>query len=96
MTNLVEVTYDQTGKSKSINALGMRAIQSRAYHARDARYLLLKAPPASKKSRTLIFVALDKFHHVSADGSNRVGELIRSIIDKSTAHIIRITLKKRV
>ena len=190
MSNLVEVTYNQTGKSKSTNELGMRAMQSRAYDARDAQYLLLKAPPASGKSRALMFVALDKlinqnikkvivavpeksigasfsttdltsygfyadwnirdkynlciegvkdvekskvesfkkflksdekilicthatlrfaydgldesafdgtllaideFHHVSADGSNRLGELIRSIIEKSTAHIVAMT-----
>ena len=60
MTNLVEVNYEQTGKSKSTNKLGMRAMQSRAYDARDAQYLLLKAPPASGKSRALMFIALDK------------------------------------
>ena len=42
MTNLVEVTYNQTGESKSTNELGMRAMQSRAYDARNAQYLLLK------------------------------------------------------
>ncbi len=187
MTNLVNVTYDQTGESKSTNKLGMRAMQSRAYDARNAQYLLLKAPPASGKSRALMFVALDKlinqgikkvivavpersigasfantdlmrygfyanwevsenynlctdegsrskveafkkflksdekilvcthstlrfaydsldetafdgtllaideFHHVSADGANRLGELIRSVMEKSTAHIVAMT-----
>ena len=60
MTNLIEVTYAQTGKSKSTNNLGMREMQSRAYNAREAQYLLLKAPPASGKSRALMFIALDK------------------------------------
>ncbi len=187
MTNLVEVTYDQTGESKSTNELGMRAMQSRAYDARNAQYLLLKAPPASGKSRALMFIALDKlihqgikkvivavpersigasfsntdlmsygfyanwevskdynlctnegnrskveafkkflksdkkilvcthstlrfaydsldetafdgtllaideFHHVSADGANRLGELIRSVMEKSSAHIVAMT-----
>src|SRR5690606_14505344 len=54
------VTYAQTGKSKSINELGMREMQEKAYDARTARYLLLKAPPASGKSRALMFIALDK------------------------------------
>ena len=187
MPNLVNVSYAQTGKSKSTNALGMRAMQSRAYDARNAQYLLLKAPPASGKSRALMFVALDKlenqgikkvivavpersigssfattdlmrygfytnwevseafnlctssnnkskveafkkflkndekilvcthatlrfaydaldesafdgtllaideFHHVSADGENRLGELLRSMMEKSTAHIVAMT-----
>lgn len=187
MTNLVEVNYDQTGESKSTNEFGMRAMQSRAYDARDAQYLLLKAPPASGKSRALMFIALDKlinqeikkvivavpeksigssftstdlksygfyadwdvkdeynlctsdvdkskvetfkkflksddeilicthatlrfaydgldekafdgtllaideFHHVSADGENRLGELIRSVMEKSTAHMVAMT-----
>jgi superfamily II DNA or RNA helicase len=60
MPNLVNVTYDQTGKSKSINALGMREMQEKAYEGRTAQYLLLKAPPASGKSRALMFIALDK------------------------------------
>ncbi|MGH9553745.1 MAG: DEAD/DEAH box helicase, partial [Terriglobales bacterium] len=38
----------------------MREMQERAYSARDAQYLLLKAPPASGKSRALMFIGLDK------------------------------------
>lgn len=60
MPNLVEVHYEQTGASKSTNEFGMRDMQQRAYEQRDARYLLLKAPPASGKSRALMFIALDK------------------------------------
>lgn len=60
MPNLVHVTYDQTGKSKSTNALGMREMKEKAYEGRTAQYLLLKAPPASGKSRALMFIALDK------------------------------------
>lgn len=185
--NLVEVTYAQTGRSKKINALGMREMQAKAYEARTAKYLLLKAPPASGKSRALMFLALDKlinqgikkvivavpersignsfspseltkygffanwepnqqfnlctpgndkskvqaflkflqsdeqilicthatlrfafeglnekdlddcliavdeFHHVSADGDNRLGEVIRNIMQKSTAQIVAMT-----
>ena len=62
MPNIVEVNYKQTGESTKINKLGMREMQERAYQARDARYLLLKAPPASGKSRALMFLALDKIH----------------------------------
>jgi superfamily II DNA or RNA helicase len=189
MPDLVNVNYNQTGKSKSTNAMGMREMQSRAFESRDANYLLLKAPPASGKSRALMFLALDKlinqgiskvivavpersigssfsqtdlmkdgffanwhlndnynlctpgddgssskvqafhnfidsdekilicthatlrfacdtldetkfnnvllaideFHHVSADINNRLGELLKTIMNKSTAHIIAMT-----
>lgn len=190
MPNIVEVNYHQTGESTVTNPMGMRDMQARAFEARDAQYLLLKAPPASGKSRALMFLALDKlsnqgikkvivavpersigssfdrtdlmrhgffanwepndqynlctpgsdgskskveafhnfmrkpnerilicthatlrfaceeleetvfndtliaideFHHVSADVNNRLGDLLRNIIDKSTAHIIAMT-----
>ncbi len=51
MPNIVEVNYKQTGESTKINKLGMQEMQERAYQARDARYLLLKAPPAKAKLR---------------------------------------------
>jgi superfamily II DNA or RNA helicase len=60
MENLVEVTYHQTGKSKKINKLGMREMQEKAFKANTAQYLLIKAPPASGKSRALMFIALEK------------------------------------
>lgn len=60
MPDFVKVEYNQTGKSKKTNELGMREMQERAYNARTAKYLLIKAPPASGKSRALMFIALDK------------------------------------
>lgn len=185
--NLVEVEYARTGKSKSTDEMGMREMQAKAYKARSAQYLLLKAPPASGKSRALMFIGLDKlvnqgikkvivavpersignsfsptdltkygfftnwelnqkynlctpgsdkskvkafisfleseerilicthatlrfafegiqptdlndcliaideFHHVSADGDNRLGEVMRSIMQKTNAHIVAMT-----
>ncbi len=62
MPNLVEVTYAQTGESTSTNNMGMRPMQERAYDARNSQYLLIKAPPASGKSRALMFIALDKLY----------------------------------
>ncbi len=59
---MVDVTYAQTGKSQNTNALGMREMQAKAYEQREAQYLLLKAPPASGKSRALMFIALDKLN----------------------------------
>lgn len=187
MPDFVKVEYNQTGKSKKTNELGMREMQERAYNARSAKYLLIKAPPASGKSRALMFIALDKlknqgikkaivavpeksigasfnstqltdygffadwtvnpkynlctsgsdsskikafldflesdeqilicthatlrfafegldekklndtliaideFHHVSADGDNRLGEVMKNIMAKSNAHIVAMT-----
>jgi superfamily II DNA or RNA helicase len=189
MPNLVDVSYAQTGQSSKTNEYGMREMQAKAFQARNDQYLLLKAPPASGKSRALMFIALDKlinqgvkkvivavpersiggsfektelskygfysdwvpndlynlctpgmdggsskveafkkfmgneekilicthatlrfafeqlptesfnnvllaideFHHVSADGENRLGELLRLIMNKSTAHIVAMT-----
>lgn len=58
--NTVAVAYHQTGKSTTTNSLGMREMQARVYEKRNSQYLLVKAPPASGKSRALMFVALDK------------------------------------
>ena len=69
MTNIVEVTYGQTGDSKKTNAQGMREMQEKAFAARAEQYLLLKAPPASGKSRALMFIALDKLEN---QGINKV------------------------
>lgn len=189
MPDIVHLTYAQTGESSQVNAYGMREMQEKAFQARDAQYLLLKAPPASGKSRALMFVALDKlinqglkkvivavpeksiggsfgranlteygffsdwepnpiynlctpgldgskskvqafknfigndekilicthatlrfafeeldnshfnntllaideFHHVSADGDSRLGELLRSVMQNSNAHIVAMT-----
>ena len=60
MPNIYEGTYAQTGQSKVENNMGMRAMQSKAFEARDSQYILLKAPPASGKSRALMFLGLDK------------------------------------
>ncbi len=187
MQDIVHVTYNQTGKSKSTNELGMREMQQKAFEARTAQYLLIKAPPASGKSRALMFIGLDKlmnqnlkkvivavpersigssfaktelkkygffanwepnprynlctpgiekskvtaflnflesneqilicthatlrfafdaidekqlndcllaideFHHVSVDGDNRLGMVLSSIMEKSTAHVVAMT-----
>ena len=63
MPDIIEVSYNQTGKSTAINAMGMREMQAKAYDCRNAKYLLLKAPPASGKSRALMYIALDKLQN---------------------------------
>ena len=172
MTELLHVEYAQTGKSTQQNTMGMREMQARAYAAKDAQHLLLKAPPASGKSRALMFLALeisiggsfanaplskfgffadwhidarynlctggqkdkaekllaflkdptakyllcthatvrfafeqadsartfdntliaiDEFHHTSAEDGNRLGAMVDSLIHHSTAHLVAMT-----
>lgn len=62
MPDIVHLTYARTGRSTATGTMGMREMQERAYEAREAQYLLLKAPPASGKSRALMYIALDKLH----------------------------------
>lgn len=59
----VSVSYARNGSSTQANMLGMRVMQERAYEHRGDQYLLIKSPPASGKSRALMFVALDKIHN---------------------------------
>ena len=61
-SNIFEINYNGTGASQSNNALGMREMQARVYAKRTSQHLLIKAPPASGKSRALMFIALDKLH----------------------------------
>jgi len=59
----VSVTYAQDGSSTRSNAMGMRPMQERCYQKRGEPYLLIKSPPASGKSRALMFIALDKLQN---------------------------------
>lgn len=61
--NVVNVTYARTGGSVNIDSMGMREMQQRVFAKRSAQHLLIKAPPASGKSRALMFVALDKLYN---------------------------------
>ena len=57
---LVEINYNKNGNSKKTNSMGMREMQARAFEKRNSQHLLIKSPPASGKSRALMFIALDK------------------------------------
>lgn len=59
----VSVSYARNGNSTKANALGMRPMQERAFERRGEQYLLIKSPPASGKSRALMFIALDKLQN---------------------------------
>ena len=68
MTNVrsiptVTVSCAGSGASTRSNELGMRPMQERAWEKRGEQYLLIKSPPASGKSRALMFIALDKLHN---------------------------------
>ncbi|MCP4318307.1 MAG: DEAD/DEAH box helicase [Hyphomicrobiales bacterium] len=59
----VSISYAQTGADQKSNELGMRPMQERAYEKRGEQHLLIKSPPASGKSRALMFIALDKLEN---------------------------------
>jgi hypothetical protein len=63
MNNLLHVEYGQTGQSASLDQMGMREMQARAFAERNNQYLLIKAPPACGKSRALMFLGLDKLEN---------------------------------
>ena len=59
----VSLVTARTGASTKSDELGMRPMQARAYAHRGSQYLLIKSPPASGKSRALMFIGLDKLAH---------------------------------
>ncbi len=59
----ISVNYANKGSAVKSNELGMRPMQERAYLRRGEQYLLIKSPPASGKSRALMFIALDKLRN---------------------------------
>ena len=63
MQDFVRVNYARSGESQASNKMGMRAMQARVFQNRHSQYLLVKAPPASGKSRALMFIGLDKLEN---------------------------------
>ncbi|MCT1398107.1 DEAD/DEAH box helicase [Paenibacillus sp. p3-SID867] len=59
----ISLSYARHGSSTKANEFGMRVMQERAYERRGEQYLLIKSPPASGKSRALMFIALDKLQN---------------------------------
>ncbi len=85
MPDFVTVEYGATGASKSTNDMGMRAMQSRAFDARNSQYLLIKSPPASGKSRALMFLALDKL------ANQGIKKIIVAVPERSIGNSFRST-----
>ena len=56
----ISIVCAANGRAIKTNEMGMQAMQARAYANRGQQYLLIKSPPASGKSRALMFIALDK------------------------------------
>lgn len=88
MNNLVEIKYAQTGKSSATNEMGMREMQAMVYEQRQRQYLLVKAPPASGKSRAMMFVALDKL------ANQGIRKVIVSVPEKSIGRSFKDTKLK--
>ena len=62
-------------------------MQERAYEKRGEQYLLIKSPPASGKSRALMFIALDKLHNqgLKTGDHRRAGTLDRRQLRRRAA-----------
>lgn len=88
MKNLVNIQYAQTGKSSATNEMGMREMQAMVYEQRQRQYLLVKAPPASGKSRAMMFVALDKL------ANQGIRKVIVSVPEKSIGRSFKDTKLK--
>lgn len=82
--NIVNINYQQTGASSATNNLGMREMQAKAYEVRNQRFLLIKAPPASGKSRALMFIALDKL------ANQGIKKVIVAVPEKSIGRSFKI------
>lgn len=83
------ISYEQTGRSTNTNELGMREMQARVYEKRNEKYLLVKAPPASGKSRAMMFVALDKLAHQG------IKKVIVAVPEKSIGRSFKNTSLKK-
>ena len=85
INNLVNIEYAQTGQSSATNELGMREMQAMVYEQRQRPYLLVKAPPASGKSRAMMFVALDKL------ANQGIRKVVVAVPEKSIGRSFRNT-----
>lgn len=79
MNNVFLANYENNGSSVSTNTLGMREMQKRVYEKSVLQYILLKAPPASGKSRALMYVGLEKLKQ------NLVSKIIVAVPERSIA-----------
>lgn len=90
MASSIMFTKEYNGRKTSVNTneLGMREMQARVYEQRNSSHLLVKAPPASGKSRALMFVALDKLYNQG------IKKVIISVPERSIGKSFRSTKLK--
>ena len=79
MENVYLGKYEANGSSTKCDKLGMRPMQARAYSQFGQQYLLIKAPPASGKSRALMYIALEKLK------SKSIKKVIVAVPERSIA-----------
>lgn len=89
MHNLITSNYECNGSSIITDSLGMREMQKRAYEKHDSKYILLKAPPASGKSRALMYITLEKLKQKS------VKKVIVAVPERSIAKSYQTTNLKQ-
>jgi superfamily II DNA or RNA helicase len=68
---IFEANFSADGSSSESNASGMRPMQAKVFEHAGDKFLLIKAPPASGKSRALMYVALEKM---------RLGQVKKTIV----------------
>ena len=56
-----------------------------------ARYFTSAFKGLDVKKLDNVLVAIDEFHHVSAEGDNILGQVLKNIMAKSSAHIVAMT-----
>jgi hypothetical protein len=58
----IKINLEENKKPSGLDPMGMRPMQRRVFEKRKEQYLLIKSPPASGKSRALMFLGLDKIY----------------------------------
>ena len=91
-TPSASVSCAQNRSLTTLKELGMSAMQVRTYETRGEQYLLIKLPPASWKSRALMFIALDIAAQSVFESGHRGGSgmVHRVKCQRRTAEQIRV------
>ncbi len=96
----VSITTARADASAKANELGMRTMQKRACAKRGGQSLLIKSPPASGKSRALMFIAPRPSSPSGAEQTQLRG--LQTQADRAAqrvraqAHLVRVVDGERV
>lgn len=87
MSTIAVTSYEvpQDVIAQGVNEMGMRVMQARVWQKRHSKNILLKSPPASGKSRALMYLALDKM------ANQGVKKVIAAVPEKSIGNSFRST-----